>query len=93
VVGPKGLPDLRAKIANLAETHRFPNTVKRREIPRTWYSFYAVKGSDLKLSDAIPEDVETIADTLWAWCQTQLKAPAFKAATEAIQPLLSQKMA
>lgn len=89
VVGPKGSPDLRTKIASLAETQRFPNTVKKKKIPAEWYSFYAVKGSDLKLNDAIAEEVETIADTLWTWCEGQLKVKTFKTMHEAIAPLLA----
>jgi hypothetical protein len=90
LVGPEGSQDFRNNIAKVAIKEGFPNTVKKTKIPATWYSFYAIKGNELKLDEAEQDDLVALADTLWTWCEVQLKAMTFKTMHEAVRPILEE---
>ena len=87
-VGPECPPELRNRLYDLAQENSFPNTVKKLKAAEQWYTFYAVKGMELNLSDLESKEIPDLAKKIWRWCEQQFADDKFQRMNKCVAPLL-----
>jgi PD-(D/E)XK nuclease superfamily len=74
-VNPNAPLDWRERLCALAEY--FPNTTHKNNAPDGKFTFYRVRGAEIKLGEAESSEIGDLADVMWAWVQTALSSESF----------------
>jgi len=86
--GPQSLHDWKKMLFQTAQKLEFPNSIKRKSVPPQWYTFYSVRGPDLRTDELLPEDVDARAEAIWKFVKTEILSDRFKKMTGAIAKLI-----
>jgi hypothetical protein len=81
---------LRGRLHELAKQNKFPNTVNRTKAAEQWFTFYAVRGTELKLTELEPKEMADLAQKVWDWCKGQLADQKFSMMKMHVMPLLQE---
>jgi len=87
--GPQAPHDWKKQLFGFARKSEFPNTIRRKVVPEQWFTFYSVRGPDLKIDELLPEDVDAKAEDIWKFVKNEVQAARFKKMVPSVAAMLS----
>jgi hypothetical protein len=87
--GPEAPHDWKKQLFNCARKSEFPTTIKRKVVSEQWYTFYSVRGPDLKFGELLPEEVDAKAEDIWKFVKSEVQSVRFKKMVPSVAKMLS----